>query len=674
MEHMFKKIFAFSLLVSTSAYLIASNTCNTSCNACNTPAKPVTCFIPRSQSFNNMIKNAGMDPDNQFLYDVDGFNGSFKINFEYDQTFSEDHLGQCLFGPAAICVSGCNDNAIAINVVGTQATNGSITGPNGTTDLVADLFFLPKDFSSTITIQPSIQNYNIHLQAYFGFDEWCTGLYARIYAPITISSWKLETTETINSAGTVGFNAGEISSVAVPSSALYTSFLQYTLGNTPLTLPGSVAPAQVVAGPTVQALKYTKFGCCDSTSTTQLADLRGEFGWNFLLDEDYHLGIYLAAAAPTGNGCGSCDDDCNSGLLWSPIAGNGKHWELGGGITGHYTMWRSEDCEQQFDLFVDATINHMFAHTENHTFDLIGKPLSRYIIAEQLTSTVTNGLSVGGTAAKYQFAGAYAPVANFTTLPVQISFPIQADVMAKFVYTCRGFSWAIGYDFWGQTCPSLELGCNDNCNTSCNTSCNTTTATTFPANTWALRGDAHVYGYGLNGPTVFIQPIPATYNATTAFNIGTAFEGPSATPNVNAGVDSAATPVAVTSPITADLVVLATGVGPNIYGSNPPTFIASTDVDYCSITKGLSNSVFTELNYTWIDRECWVPYFGIGARVEFGNNNSNNCNVISTNSVVTTSTSCNTNCNTNCDLCCDNCDTCSVTKWAVWIQAGLSFN
>lgn len=662
MKFSFKQIIPLTLLASTG--LMLADSCNSNCNACDTPAKTVTCYTPRSQSFNNMIKNAGMDPDNQFLYDAD-FNASFKINFEYDQTFNDKTLTQCLFGPAAISINttgsnNCNDDLV-IRVVGTEAT----TPPNGMTDLVADNFFLPKNFSSTITFKPSIRNYNIHFQAYFGFDNWCPGLYARIYGPVSVSQWKLDACEVINSpkaSDPLGdYAAGEIAPVAVPIADLYSSFLSYTQGSA-LQLPGAtVDGGQPVdlAGPTVQALKYTRFGAnCEDNTRTQFADLRAELGWNFLLDEDYHLGIYIAAAAPTA---GDCEDDCNT-LLWGAKAGNGKHWELGGGITAHYTFCRSEDNREQWDFFIDATINHMFKHTEQRTFDLKGKPLSRYLIAEQLTTPVTNNLTygaqVGGTLATYQFAGVYAPVANFTTQNVSVSFPVQADVMAKFVYTKCGFSWAIGYDFWGQACPDVELACNDDCN-----------ATTFTANTWALRGDAHVYGFGnSDGVNFDIQPIPATYNATTAFNIGTAFESTTGTnpADANCGVDSPSTPATVNAPTPATLFVAPSGTGSDvdICVSNPPTFIQASDIDICSITRGMSNSIFTEFNYTWVDRDCWIPYVGIGARLEFGNNTDDCTNPNLASSVVPN----------NSVNCCDNCGSCSVTKWGVWVQGGVSFD
>lgn len=611
-----------------SIFLVISGNsmaCDPCSNNCTSPLKPVTCFVPRSQSFHNELKNAVMDPYHQFLYS-DDCNCSLNIMLEYNDTFNANKLGQWLFGMAAACRSAEADDAAILNVVGTEA----LYGPNGITDLVADNFFLPKDFVSRLVIKPTIQNTNIHLQAYFGFDQWVPGLYLRLYAPVTFSHWELETDEYISNAGTVGYTPGEIAPTAttVPTTALFDSFLTYTQGKSLPNngqLPGSTDP--FIAGPTVAELKYTRFGGCDIDNTAQLADLRMELGYNFLLDEDYHLGLYIAAAAPTAN---DCAQDCNT-LLWGAKAGNGKHWELGGGLTGHYTFWRSQDQIQRFDLFIDATVNHMFAHTERRTFDLKGKPLSRYLFAQKLTTADAN-LTVGGTTASYQFGGAYTPVANLTNRAVTISYPVQADVMAKFIYTYGGFSWALGYDFWAQACPDVSKECNDQC-------------TNFTENTWALRGDAHVYGFD----TISGNPIaiPATYSEATPYNIGTAFE--SGTPaNANGGVN---TPGLIANGVNA-VVTTRDGLT-QINGSRIPVFITEADIDTNNVTRGLSNELFTELNYTWTEHCAWIPYVGIGARIEFGYNDENG-----TNTALGS---------------CSSCGTATATVWALWFKAGLSF-
>jgi hypothetical protein len=593
---------------------------------CNSPV--VTSFVLRSQSFNNAIKNAAMDPYNQYLFTPESMNGALKITFEYNQSFSNYQLGLALFGSAVINGVDAWGDGVIISVVGSEAAIPA----NGINDLVADNFFLPTDYRSTVLLKPDMQNVNLHLQAYIGFDEWCPGLYARLYFPLSYTRAQLRAIEQPVITPAMGFDVGAISSAAVPTTSLQKSFLNYAAGVQLNPLPG---------GELVQPLLYSRFGGCNTDSITRIADVRAELGWNFLLQEEYHLGIYIAAAAPTGNN----STECNR-FLWSATAGNGKHWELGGGLSGHCMLWQSNDTVQQFDFYTDITINHLFNNTERRTFDLKNKPLSRYIIAEQLT-TAENNLLIDTIQATTQFAKQYAPIANISTLDVPVSIPVQVDIMAKFVYSCRGFNVVIGYDFWGQACPQVHAARG--------------TQEAFPANTWALRGDAHLYGFDAAAQDMPIA-IPATYNATTIFSLGTPFQ--SGIPaDANGGVDGAATPVTFNDSLP---LITTPGEGPatDIFASSIPETIAFSDLNLTNATAhGTSNSVFAEINYTWIDHEYWIPYFGFGTQVEFGGIENQFCSSI-LDGILTT----------RCTNICDSCPTCALSKWSVWIAAGVSFH
>jgi hypothetical protein len=598
------------------------------------------------------MKVAGLDPDHEYLFDMDNIYGTFNIAVEYTQSFSNNKIAECLFGPAVasyssvssttfnngccspVCNTGCDDSVI-VNVVGSQAP----TPANGTSDLLADNFFLPVNFSSSITFSPKISNVLVPMQLYVGLDEWCNGLYFRVYAPITWTRWKLEANETIVNRGTVGTIAGDISPVAVPASSLYQSFLSYTSGNS-ITIPSATPPGSV----TVNPLKVQLIGNgCQAETKTGLADLRAELGWNFLLDECYHLGVNIQMAAPTGN---KCSDSC---FLFAPIVGNDKHWELGGGVTGSYTFWRSEDDEQEFGFYVEADITHIFKKSENRVFDLIDNPLSRYMFAQQLTKADPT-LTVGGTAATVQFANVFTPIANISMQNVDVSFDVQGDVLAKFVYTCRGFSWELGYNFWGRSCQKVAINCD--------------CPSTFPSNMWAL-GVGCNYLYGFEPDTTIAHPLQRTASGQTVFAC--------------ASIDNPATPVVVTvdaTPTTLELDPDSTGDPVN--GSNPPIALTAADFDISAGTRGISNKVFTHFNYTWIDCEDWIPYVGIGASAEFGSTGergNNNNNTVSSTAVVTNgcNTGCNTTCNTN-NNCGNKCSDCSISQWAVWIKGGLSFN
>ena len=116
-----------------------------------------------------------------------------------------------------------------------------------------------------------------------------------------------------------------------------------------------------------------------------LAEIRFVLGYNFLNDEDgdYHLGLGIYVAAPTGTRVGDQDDCSGKGrYLFEPIVGNGKHWELGAQVTAHHIWWRSEDEDKSFGLYLEANITHLFAASQIRCFDLCSAGSnSRYMLA-----------------------------------------------------------------------------------------------------------------------------------------------------------------------------------------------------------------------------------------------------------------------------------------------------
>ena len=73
--------------------------------------------------------------------------------------------------------------------------------------------------------------------------------------------------------------------------------------------------------------------------------------------------------------------------------------------------------------------------------------------------------------------------------------------------------------------------------------------------------------------------------------------------------------------------------------------------------RGVSNKIYTHLIYAWIDREDWIPYFGIGFNAEFGTfHNSNNGDEI------VGASSNNNNCGTGDGI------TFALSKWAVFLK------
>jgi len=374
------------------------------------------------------------------------------------------------------------------------------------------------------------------------------------------------------------------------------------------------------------------------------------------IKEKYRLLINLQAAAPTGS-------KVKAEYLFPAQVGNGHHWELGVGLGGAWRMWASEDMEKSFNFIVEADITHLFNAKQQRTFDLKCKPLSRYMLAEKLVDNTDfdaedqlSGTSNGG----FQFAttdGEYAPVANFSTRNVKVSIGVQGDLVAMFNYTCRGFSWDLGYNFWAMSSSKISLNCDEsNCDKSCDA-----TVVPFPAKTWALKGDASVGGYNTfdvdDEETLFTVGLAATESKATIFS-GTGV----GTNNTNLAIDPTVTPATFSpgveiAPDNSPLFVFGTTTPINT--SSEPIFISVDDLDIAGAEqRGLSHKVFTHFSYTWRDiSDKWMPYVGAGFSAEFGSHSgSDDC--------ATT---------TECDPC-PSSMSCALSKWAVEIKGGVSFH
>ena len=620
MNKMFKKIFSVTALLSVVAI--------------DAGARPVSpTFVIRSQSFNGARKVSG-EVGHKELYDMDEYYGTLWAAPFYQRSFRPGHIAECLFGEDLLEDSSKKRKTIKI-----QGSNVQ-TGRDAKAWL-ADSFYLSPDFDGTITFEPRIQNAGVALSWWMGFDEWVSGLYLRVYGPINWSRWDLDFKETVNTPGSANQAAGVFTPRDLPNAALLKSFEAYAGGGkvADQTQNRNVANNALPVTITFDQLKAAKI-TKKSRTETQFADLRAAFGWNFLNEEDYHLGLNIQGAAPTGN-------KRKAEFAFDAVVGNGNKWELGGGLTAHYVFWRSEDEEKHLGIYLDANVTHLFKSTENRTFDLKGKPVSRYMLAHKLATAATADNLKGGTSlAKQQFNDAFAPVANLTTSDVEVSVGAQGDVSFWFNYTTGGLSWDLGYNFWGRSCEKIKRK-------------DKATTPLDDGKTWALKGDAHVFGFMNadedNPPNVLKQDDAVALSATQ--NGATINNGLNKGTTANANIDNKQLATAGAGNKALNDV----RTGPNItpvqtQTSIQPIFIKLDDVDLKE-TRGISHKVFSHLNYTW-DREGWVPYLGVGGEAEFGKRESRK-----TTTTTTTTTSSKA-----------DCIDCALSQWGLWVKLGLSYN
>jgi len=651
--------------------------------SCVATAVTIPYLAPRSQGINGARELVGWQSQIN-KWDMCCMYGSFSITPEYTRTFKPNRITEALFGDALVantsscCPTKCDpccddrhDNDCGCNTILIQGTK---VADRNAKALMAENFYLPSDYSSQITLKPRVENFLVDLNYYQGLDEWVEGMYFRIHTPITWTRWDLNYCEKIVDAGTEPMDPGYFNNTYTSTTgsafatgvygldreSLLTSFQQYANEGK------SIADAN---GITYNPLERARWNSC-SMSKTRLAEITAAWGWNFVRRENFLFGLNIRAAAPTGT-------RPNGNYIFEPMVGNGKHWELGGGMNMWWTWWRSCDEDRDFTMYLDAYATHMFKTHQCRTFDLCGKPLSRYMLAMKF-ATPAQELGAGATAAEavaptYQFANEFTPVANLTTIPVDVSYAAQGEVILKFAYTHCNFQFDFGYDFWGRTCAKICKSC-DCCDNQ------------FVDNVWGLKGDAFVYGFaGTIQPATIASkgtPLSATQSKATIFG-GTNNYATPATWNQNPGIDNPA--LAWNGTAVDSLQLYTHRIGATEGGlaewlpvntSLQSVLLTQADLDIdAARTKAYSNKVFAHFGYTWKECECWTPYLGIGGEAEFGARTKCCTDDCKTSCNTTCKTSCNTTCNTSCHNGDNtNCAKFALSQWGIWLKGGVSFN
>jgi hypothetical protein len=622
-------------------------------------------IVARSQGRNAVRKLTGLT-DKVHKYEK-GFNVNIAGQVEFDQTFRANAIANSLFGAD---YSGCE-----IKIQGSQVADRDAKA------WLADYFYLAPDYNSSFSITPKIQNALVDLDLYWGLDNIYEGLYVRLSGPITWTKWNLNFDEPCDIVTTGSYNAGYFDANVMFNNQLNQNFGDYAQGCSPLNtneisnLNSSAASYNI--GVQFDGLQFAKIERCARTATG-FAELRMELGYDFLETEKCHLGANFQLAAPTGG-------RRKATFAFDSVVGNGNHWEVGGGITGHYTFWKSQDETKKAGLYIDLSLTHINNAREQRTFDLCNRPNSRYMLAEKMAPVlyIDAATGNGGTSLVAgpnnvlpvaQFDYLFTPVANLTSLNVNVRSNIQADLALMFNYTSNNWGLDIGYNYWARSAEKIttpDSSMPQCCPSLCGTS---------DKNQWALKGDARVFGFNATTDADLPENSPAALSATqcgATIHQGTnaGFEDTSCTGasvNQNCGVDNAAT-----AGLKANLLIyelkfstqVNASAGNLIKTSLQPLFINCCDINFQQ-TKGSSNKIFAALNYTW-DNPVWVPYVGVGGSAEFGSNV--NCND-SCDGVIAP------DCSESCDdtSCCNQCCTdpinVAVSQWAIWLKAGVSFN
>lgn len=422
------------LFVAFGAVNAASDCCNDTTDCCDCACSSI--FIPRSAG-DNLRRQAvyrNFNADAELADDCCWGNTVFGVDYTYQRSRKGNDIARSLFGN---------------NILNFQ---GSAVAGRSATALIADNFGLSPLTNQQIGFCPRITNNIIDFELYFELNNWCNGLFMQFNAPVVVSKFQLRAfdaaglTITTNNCSTdcstgcsVGCSTGcdeDCGQVALPFPAS-ASFC-----------PGVVAPALINTGSAL-ALNTVRpvasfqaaladFGLSCESRDTKLASFNMILGYNAWECEDYNVGIFLRAAAPTGTDNNCCDLCCdNRGLFAAQIGDN--HWKLGGGLTGRYDLYNCDD-NHYVTIYAEGYAEHLFKRCQVRSFDFIGGGcLSRFM---QLNEFTAAGVATGNTISGLAFA----------TRNVKTSVDIQGEGQIEVGYRNNcGFSAGLGWNIYGRS-------------------------------------------------------------------------------------------------------------------------------------------------------------------------------------------------------------------------------
>jgi len=633
--------------------------------SCTSQARVIPYISIRSQS-ENAARELVLWQTQINLDDMIHTYGSLSLTPEYEQTFYGEKIARALFNDA-LKKDHSKKECLYFNV------QGSLVPNRDSQALLAENFGLPTDYSSVVTVAPKIKNFILDIDFYVGLDEWMPGWYVRIHTPIVHTVWDLGFCEKdinpgVNTYPLGYFNGTNYATTGNPYGVSRANLVD--------TFEDYIAHRRtpVIQGVTFDPLEKARVSECP-LDDTKFGDIQCAVGWNFCTDECYHAGINIRGSIPIGTRpLGT--------YLFEPIIGNGKLWELGAGFTGHWMPWISCDGANNIALYLDANITHMFKSRQSRTFDFCDKPLSRYMLAETMTAPTDNLFDSADDrtrmAPMYQFNNEFSPVANLSTIPVDVGVAVQADIALKFAYTHCNYQFDIGYDFWARSCEEICPRC----------------ACIQPDSSWALKGDAFVYGFTFTPQGAIAQAVPLSaseLDATIFCGTNNAQRTGALFWEQNPGIDNAKLAFNEDGEPLQNFVNETNTIVP-IYSSFDPLVFSTNKFKQWDIkaaqTKGMSHKIFGNIGHICSINEHWSRYIGIGFEAELGHSDKRlntafitACTQKNPGDTTASLTSCCTNCcGSNTHDCKSNrceqkrdCINFAVSQWGIWLKGGISF-
>ena len=293
----------------------------------------------------------------------------------------------------------------------TNAVLDSFTDAKLNTDRVA--------LKDTVVIDPSSSSVGARFDYHQKLDALLEGLFFKINVPV------------VNNKTSVNAKSSDDASAAQKTVKGYADADAAELGGTSYTfldyLAGNVVNDDAVNKQ--EALKYGRItpGSYDKTG---VADVELVVGYNFLQEDEYHVGLNLGVTFPTGTKPTAVN-------LFEPRVGT-NHWGFGAGFDAGVNVWSSDCCD--LELMLIGNYRYLFKDKEMRTAG--DSAFGQYKLADRTGATAVDP---------------FFPLANATTADYDVTPGSQFDMIANVAFTWSNFTFDLGYNLYFREEEKVEL-------------------------------------------------------------------------------------------------------------------------------------------------------------------------------------------------------------------------
>lgn len=553
-------------------------------------------FIPRSQGADTARELIGWQ---EFIYNPNKIITTGQV-LSYTRSYQPELINFYLF-----------NRQNSLNFTGSQVNT---TNNIPACSLIADYFGLSTNFQGTLGLSPRIENIIFDNQFFFNLNHWLCGLYARVHFPIVNTRWKLNPCANIISRGN-DFPECYMSNTSIPSANNFENALNGTYNY----------------GSQGSPLLFGRFDF-NTRDLTKVADIDLILGYNYYQNMYSHLGAYIQVVVPTGN-------TPNPTFIFNPIVGNGKHWELGIGLSAHKTLWYLSN-DSLINIYLEGNFTHMFKSCQLRSFDLCNNgPLGRYLLLREFDAD-------GQTP-----TGRILPAINITTLPVNTKVNVKGDFTLKLAYQDPiGLNIDFGYNIYAHSPERLSKYNNGLALPTQNKyGIKGTQGTCYLA--YTTEGAEPNTSFG---SLVTTEPLNSTVSNAQINRIGS-IDNPESAP-IPAGTD-----IAVTwNSIQSGNINAAEVIEANLSAPAQNITINSLNLHSGLASGSLTHTLFTYAGYNYLN--CFNnidAYFGLGFKVEFDGKIATERRILE-------------NCLTLNEQIQDDFLS-SLNQWGIWLKAGISY-